>query len=210
MNKDELIFLENINSISQYTNKGHLALGDFGDIFSIPYLTEEAIEKLREYYKRSYGYYSETPFRFSRFIISSNTGDIVIGVKEKEETRENLDNFSINKKGGIEIKNINYATTQFVGSDADRMFNCLDRDYFENNDQFIIYDVEKDILMNFINIFCEVCYSRDVDSDKDKFIWGKLYNTEDVYYYVDIKNIINITNDRGLKLLNFVNEKEEN
>ena len=59
--------------------------------------------------------------------------------------------------------------------------------------------------MTYIDIFSHVCYDHE-----NNFLWGRLLNVGEDIYYVETDKIVDLTNERAIKIINFLNSEENN
>ena len=193
--KDRLLKIDDLTLLSKYS----VYKGKSEYTYNIEYVDDSINNKLIKYVKQYY-----------RFIISKNIGDVVFGEMSTDltlglETDTYDYRFNITKYGQIEIVGITAHQSDFIGQDSLKIYNYCDEAYFEDNESYKIYDVEKDIIMTYIDIFSTVCYDKE-----NNFLWGKLLNDGKDIYYVENNDIVDITNERAIKIQTFLDFEENN
>ena len=187
MKSDRLIYIENSNDIHPYIKYGGK---DKPNEINVPYLTEEINEKLLKQ-ATTFNTNDETS-HYKSYVISSKTGETVWGIK--------LGSYGTSFKN-MELVFDNPVIKEFIGDvyGKNKIVNYLNKEYFETNPDYRVFDVEKDLLVNFIGSFKKICYNK-----KNELVWGimiKNDESDEQLYFVQTEKLPCLSNERQMKLL---------
>lgn len=183
--KDRLLKIERIYDLTKY--KSYEGNGDYSyDIKGVEKTTTKNLDK--------------HIIKYNKFIVSSNTGGVVMGLLNKDYQVEGM---TMSVKGISEFR-LTPTHREYIGEEIDKIYDYIDEDYFENSDQYNVYDVEKDIIMTYIGVFSLVCYD-----SKNTFLWGKILNSGVECYFVDATDLLDIRHHRRIKIQNFLEREFE-